>query len=461
MKKNYILSLLLVFFVTSSIFGAKPTLKRATPSKKTYTNPQFVKSKVNNENITILLTEDFSKFTLGTDAVPDSLDISDAETGEIPATYTLTGGWSGWGVQQAGGTAYMGWVNYSEYIDSEDGPGYIVTPLFNAAPAIDGYSIKFKAKSTLAAGDTLYVYSNYGDGEYDEHIIEITNQWAEYTVSAETGDATSYVDIYGTASEFYLDDVEVSYVGGNGGNPGGGNDVFYETFGEAGPTSNPRAKITEYTDYDNAAPVVFSVSTTDLPDIRATSTLNSHVWFPVAKATDLVISNIPATGYTDLKLSFDVAPNASGTNIALANVNKVMLEVNDVAVTVPSVAFTAQNVYVNSGEIALSPANSVKLRFYYTLENNPTNFGYRLDNIKITGTPPTGIIANNTQKLNLWVRNGKITFEAAYGEKVEIFNTVGQKILSQTTAEGKNEINVNHKGLTIIKVGNRTGKVIL
>ncbi len=462
MRKNYFFTLLFGILVIIPAFGAKPSAKRSHFVKGKPLSYVSTQQKSKTEGSTILLSEDFSKFTLGTEAIPDSIDLTDAITGEIPGTYTQTAGWSGWGVQQAGGVAYMGWVNYSEYIDAEDGPGYIVTPLFDATAATSGYTIKFNARSKSALGDTMYVYSNYGEGEYDENIIPITNQWVEYTVNAATGDSGSYVDIYGTASEFYLDDIEISYIGsGGGGNPGGGNTVFYETFGESGPTSNPRAAIGTYSDYDNGSPVVFSVSTTDLPDIRATSTLSSHVWFPAAKSTDLVISDIPATGYTDLKLSFDIAPNASGTNIANANVNKVILEVNDVAVTVPNVAFTTQNVYVNSGEISLSPSNSLKLRFYYTASNNPTNFGYRLDNVKITGTPPTGINSLKTQSLTVWTNNNKVTFNATHGEKVEVFNSVGQKVLSQTTTEGKNELAVNNKGITIVKVGNRVGKIIL
>jgi hypothetical protein len=135
--------------------------------------------------------------------------------------------------------------------------------------------------------------------------------------------------------------------------------------------------------------------------------------------------------------------------------------VNDVAIIVPSVSFTAQNVYVNSGNISVSSEDVLKLRFYYTAANNPTNFGYRIDNIKITGVKSTGITTPKLQNLNVWVNNGRVSFEAFNGEKVEVFNSVGQKVLSQTTTEGKNELTVNNKGITIVKVGNRVGKVIL
>lgn len=69
----------------------------------------------------------------------------------------------------------------------------------------------------------------------------------------------------------------------------------------------------------------------------------------------------------------------------------------------------------------------------------------------------------NTIKDNagVYVSAGKIKFDAAAGETVEVYNTVGQKIYNAATVAGMNEIAVNTKGVTIVKVGNRVGKVIL
>ncbi|MGC3977581.1 MAG: hypothetical protein QM751_04705 [Paludibacteraceae bacterium] len=462
MKKNYIFTLLVALLVATSAFGAKQPIKRAHLSKGTPMHRLQSVQSAKADGTTVLLSEDFSLFTAGSETTPDATDIADAETGEIPATYTQIAEWYGYGVFQAGGTAYMGLVDYGETYGEL--PGYIATPLFDGSNTV---TIKFKARSKAAEGDVLTVYTNWYDEtaesfDYDEGTdVSITGEWAEYSVEATAAEAYMYFDIYGATSEYYIDDVTISYEE-NGGTPGGdGSSVFFETFGENGPTSNPRAKIGEYTDYDNGSPVVFSVTTTDYPDIRATSTLNTHVWFPANRETDLVISNISVADYADLKLSFDLATNAGSANVANANVNKVTVEVNDVAVTVPSGTFTAQNAYVNSGEIAINPASTIKLRFLFTVANNPTNFGYRLDNIKITGTPPTGINTAKSQILNVWVTNGSVRFNAAQGETVEVYNAVGQKLASQSTVEGQNAISLQNKGVTIIKIGSRIGKVIL
>ena len=65
------------------------------------------------------------------------------------------------------------------------------------------------------------------------------------------------------------------------------------------------------------------------------------------------------------------------------------------------------------------------------------------------------------ENLKIFAANGKINFEATDGELVEVYNTVGQKVLSAVTISGNNTMAVNAKGVVFVKVGNRTGKVIL
>ena len=64
-------------------------------------------------------------------------------------------------------------------------------------------------------------------------------------------------------------------------------------------------------------------------------------------------------------------------------------------------------------------------------------------------------------KLNVFVSGGKLNLEAANGETIEVYNAVGQKIMKQTAVDGLNTVSVNNKGVTIVKVANRVGKVIL
>ncbi|MDR0349809.1 MAG: hypothetical protein LBH90_10020 [Tannerella sp.] len=233
--------------------------------------------------------------------------------------------------------------------------------------------------------------------------------------------------------------------------------VFEETFGENGATANPRARISEYDDYDNGAPIVFSETNPDIyADIRATTNINTHVWFPAAKETDLIISNIPTGEYENLKLSFDFTCNNKSGDL-----NKLILSCNGEGLELSSKVLEKQNEYVNSGEIALPNAETVELRFLYTAENNPTGYGYRLDNVKITGTPKESSGINEIAKRQLYVADGQIHFEALGGELVEVFNTVGQKVHSQTALSGLNSITPNAQGILIVKIGKEAVKVRL
>ena len=154
--------------------------------------------------------------------------------------------------------------------------------------------------------------------------------------------------------------------------------IFNETFGV---DIEERPSVNNYTGWDNGSPVVFSCSTERYCDLRKAGTLNMHVWFGVNYEIDFLVSNIPTAGYTDLKLSFDIACNNAG-----GNANKLTLTCNGTTIAVPSAPVGAINTYVSSGELSISNADVTNLRFLYTVANNPTGYGYRIDNIKITGT---------------------------------------------------------------------------
>lgn len=73
----------------------------------------------------------------------------------------------------------------------------------------------------------------------------------------------------------------------------------------------------------------------------------------------------------------------------------------------------------------------------------------------------TGISKTRLQDLSVWTSNGKINFNAAAGEMVEVYNTLGQRLYNAAATDGQNEVPVAVRGVAIVKVGNRVGKVIL
>jgi hypothetical protein len=104
-----------------------------------------------------------------------------------------------------------------------------------------------------------------------------------------------------------------------------------------------------------------------------------------------------------------------------------------------------------------APANAVTFQLAVRAYNGGT---VSYDNFSLVEDQSANV--NNTKvMLSVFAANGKINFEAAEGETVEVYNTVGQKVLSAAAISGNNTLTVNAKGVVFVKVGNRTGKVIL
>ena len=92
-----------------------------------------------------LLDEDFSKFTEGTEAEPDDVNIADNQTGVIPAEYTNVPGWSGAAIYQAGQTCA---IRLGLFLDGSSSqpvslPGVLYTPVGNYA---GNGTLTFRAK---------------------------------------------------------------------------------------------------------------------------------------------------------------------------------------------------------------------------------------------------------------------------------------------------------------------------
>ncbi|MFV0467463.1 MAG: hypothetical protein ACK5MK_00905, partial [Dysgonomonas sp.] len=164
-----------------------------------------------NADAQVVLTEDFSKFTSGSEATPDATDLADADNNYFIADqYTSTPGWDGFGVFQAGGVCYLGMADY----DNGDGTttqetGYIDTPVLSLAA---NSTIKFRARSASASGDTFAVLWVDADGYYDGADIQLTSTWQDFTVECPDGTDATYFQMYSYESPCYIDDIEVNQV---------------------------------------------------------------------------------------------------------------------------------------------------------------------------------------------------------------------------------------------------------
>lgn len=162
----------------------------------------------------ILLDEDFSKLTDGTEAAPAPNEI-DVDGYHIPDTYTAQPGWTGRGIHSAGGCAALypyEAVNPYYPDEVETRLGYISTPQF----MLNGTAtLTFRAKAFNAEGASLWVVicdDDYGPG-YDELEIDLTNEWKTYTLVATNGslETPSYFQIATEAGIPMIDDIRLEF----------------------------------------------------------------------------------------------------------------------------------------------------------------------------------------------------------------------------------------------------------
>jgi len=76
-------------------------------------------------------------------------------------------------------------------------------------------------------------------------------------------------------------------------------------------------------------------------------------------------------------------------------------------------------------------------------------------------TPSLGTGLTPIKNTNIYASNGNIVLSASANQTVDIFNAVGQKLLSHKAVEGINTIPASTKGLVLVKIGNQISKVIL
>lgn len=150
---------------------------------------------------TVLLTEDFSNFTAGSEEAPDGTRLDDAD-GYIDDSYFNSPGWSGLEVYQAGGCAY---ITFSEEYGET---GMIITPLLNTEGAV---YIRCRMRSESPYGDYVgYNICNEYFEPMDSNNAEISNEWTEVSWFTSAGLENSYIYIYSYESNVFIDDIEIS-----------------------------------------------------------------------------------------------------------------------------------------------------------------------------------------------------------------------------------------------------------
>lgn len=149
----------------------------------------------------------------------------------------------------------------------------------------------------------------------------------------------------------------------------------------------------------------------------------------------------------------------SGDNLFGATIHLGISGANADAYSVSTATISPSNTYIRNNAVTVTynpltgGAHSAKLTV-------SVDGGNTLE-YDLSGSVITSVVGNNNFNNDIYVKNGKIHFNATAGEQVNVFTATGIKIAGTKAVDGLNSISVNANGIFIVQVGNRTAKVVL
>lgn len=100
------------------------------------------------------------------------------------------------------------------------------------------------------------------------------------------------------------------------------------------------------------------------------------------------------------------------------------------------------------------------VNYFYTVKAKNANVTSVASNeVSVVTSFSTGV--DNITNSGIFTSEGYVLFEASAGDRVEVYNVMGQKLISTLATDGLNRVMVDANGIIIVKVGNRTAKLIL
>lgn len=175
-------------FVAGSLFATAQTnfsMPRAFQNKQRALTTTVANTTAESK---IVYSEDFSKFTAGSEDAPDATDISgsQAEGYVINPDYLSQPGWYGKGVHQAGGACAIRIYEYQYegYPEVYTACGYISTP---ESEFFGDVEVTFRARKFAGDGTFWVGLCDNAQGPVDEKVFTLTEEWAEYSFKSNKG----------------------------------------------------------------------------------------------------------------------------------------------------------------------------------------------------------------------------------------------------------------------------------
>jgi|GEM_PF-1041202 len=186
--------------------------------------------------------------------------------------------------------------------------------------------------------------------------------------------------------------------------------------------------------------VVCAGIVTPVPTLALTDISDLTLSSVVGKANSQTI-NVSA-----VNLSYDLSLSLIGTDANQFSLSRysVPLAGNSVPNTIVTVTYLPTSAGNHTATLMLSSDNAMSVSRKL---NGFAEINTGIDTVKLPLTVST--------------HDGNIIFNSSEGEILQIYNSIGQKILQKLTVEGKNIVPVFLHGVLLVKIGNQISKVIL
>ncbi len=189
----------------------------ATPAGRGYTASDVMKAynainaapvkagESTNITSTVLIDEDFSNWSKGSEEAPDTVDIW-----EKLDSLNNAAGWGGYLIYQAGGKAYLGYDQVGD-----DGPGYLQTPVFDLSGDGGVFKATFRVKNVNpdATDQRLQYFILNEDpnkkGMVSANSLPMTTEWQDLTLLLDDGVKNTSIMFLGWRGKVLVDNVKL------------------------------------------------------------------------------------------------------------------------------------------------------------------------------------------------------------------------------------------------------------
>lgn len=155
----------------------------------------------------VVVSEDFSLFTAGSETTPDAKDIN--VDWYVPSSFTHQPNWPGGGVFQAGGVCLLG-----PFTNGYDEPdfGFISTPVMELFGDI---TISFRARKQETGESSMWLaFCNDNEGPVQYFYPELTTEWKSFTYTIQSREFYAPCNVQFTAEDgnIFIDDIVIDRV---------------------------------------------------------------------------------------------------------------------------------------------------------------------------------------------------------------------------------------------------------